>query len=114
MSERPVFTYQTRINASDDQAAALDAFADLYGRAQRKLFAHVAAGQDCLKIKASFMLETGLSARQYNAVRVGLQGKIESIKERRKGLIQESLERIKKLTSRVKKLSVDPDIKAKS
>ncbi|WP_242529152.1 hypothetical protein [Methylacidimicrobium sp. B4] len=34
MSDRPVFTYQTRLRLAPEQVAALDAYANLYGRAQ--------------------------------------------------------------------------------
>src|SRR2546428_8487675 len=44
MSDRPVFTYQTRPALADGQAAVLDAYAELYGRAERSLFAAMQAG----------------------------------------------------------------------
>jgi IS605 OrfB family transposase len=44
-------------------------------------------------------------------MRIELDGKVASIKERRKGLIQEAQHRIKKLGARVAKLSINPDAK---
>jgi hypothetical protein len=39
MTERPIFTYQTRLSLTEPQAAALDAYAYLYGKVERSLFA---------------------------------------------------------------------------
>src|SRR3989442_9703395 len=44
MSDRPVFSYQTRPALADGQAAVLDPYAELYGRAERSLFAALQAG----------------------------------------------------------------------
>ena len=44
MSDRPIFTYQTRFVLDDGQTAVLDAYAKLYGRAERSLFAAMQAG----------------------------------------------------------------------
>ncbi len=60
------------------------------------------------KIKPAFSRAHGLSARQYNALSVGLKGKIASIKERRAGLITESAARIKRAKAVIKKLSRKP------
>jgi len=45
MSERPVFTYQTRPMLDGGQAVVLDAYAELYGRTERSLFAAIAKPQ---------------------------------------------------------------------
>ena len=44
MSDRPIFTYQTRPDPTPEQAAVLDAYAELYGKAERSLFAAIQAG----------------------------------------------------------------------
>lgn len=38
-------TYQTRLDLSIEQAALLDAYAALYGKAERSLFARLSAGE---------------------------------------------------------------------
>ena len=79
-------TYQTRIaayagldRASGD--AALAAYAELYGRVERKLFAEVAAGNSATSVKSAYLRRYGILARMFNGVRVSLEGKIASVRE---------------------------------
>ncbi len=68
------------------------AYADLYGRAERTLFARLRADEPLADLKRAFLVHFGLTARQFNALAATLQGKMASIKERRGDLI-EHLER---------------------
>lgn len=96
MAERPIFTYQTRLALGADQVAALDAYAALYGKAERSLFAAMQSGESINALKRALLPRFGITARQFNALRVGLEGKIDSIKARRPELIGELETRIKK------------------
>ena len=85
----PTATYQTRVRnysgverAAGD--AALSAYAGLYGRVQRKLFAQVAAGQPAASLKSQYLRRYGIPARMFNGVRVSLEGKVASVKEQQK------------------------------
>lgn len=89
MSER-MATYQTRIAAHP----ALEAYAQLYGHVERCLFARTRSGQSAGRLKNEFLKQFGITARQFNALRIGLDGKIESIKTRRPELISEAGQRI--------------------
>lgn len=102
--EKRIFTYQTRLVVSAEQTAALDAYAALYGRAERSLFAAMAAGGDAGKLKSGFMNRFGLTARQFNAISISLKGKIASIQERRGGLITEAKSRIERADKVIAKL----------
>ena len=82
-------TYQTRISeyagvcrAAGD--AALSAYAELYGRVERKLFAEVAAGQSATSLKSDYLKGFGIPARMFNGVRVSLEGKVASVREQQK------------------------------
>ena len=99
------FTYQTRLRLAPEQAAMLDAYAELYGKVERTLFARLCAGEEADRLKSSFCAEFGITARQYNAVSVGLKGKIDSIKERRTGLMKELDSRVSSAEKVVKKLT---------
>lgn len=105
MSERPIFTYQTRPILDDGQAAVLDAYAELYGRAERSLYAAMQAGGKLNDLKRYFLPRFGITARQFNAVRIGLDGKIDSIKQRRPDLIIEVQAKIKKATKVIARLT---------
>ena len=71
-------TYQTRIEGND---AALSAYAALYGRVQRRLFAEVSSGRSAATLKSAYLREYGIPARMFNAVRVAPEGKISGARE---------------------------------
>ena len=73
----------------------LAAYASLYARLrERCLFVSRQAGLNALK--RDFQKRFGITARQFNAVRMGLCGKSKSIKERQPELIDSLQERIKR------------------
>ena len=76
-----VGTYQTRIAtyAGVDRAggdAALAAYAELYGRVERRLFADIAAGGSAVELKAVYLKRYGIPARMYNGVRLSLGARL--------------------------------------
>ena len=82
-------TYQTRISeyAGIERAlgdGALSAYAELYGRVERKLFCEVAAGRSATSLKREYLKRYGIPARMFNGVRVSLEGKVASVKEQQK------------------------------
>ena len=90
-----VSTYQTRIADYGDVEpthgdAALAAYAELYGRVQRKLFGAFAAGISPASLKKVYLQRYGIPARMFNGLRVSLEGKVSSVREtmvlRRDGL----------------------------
>jgi IS605 OrfB family transposase len=105
MAEATVLTYQTRIALVPEQALALDAYAELYGRAQRALFAAECADRPFNELKREFLPRFGLTSRQFNAMRIELDGKVQAIRQRRPELIEEARTRIAKARRLVKKLS---------
>ena len=90
-----VSTYQTRIAdygvvEPTHGEAALAAYAELYGRVQRKLFADFSAGELPASLKRVYLQRYGIPARMFNGLRVSLEGKVSSVREtmvlRRDGL----------------------------
>ena len=82
-------TYQTRVvdYGGVDRAAgdaALDAYAELYGRVERRLFADVAAGGSATSLKSEYLQRHGIPTRMFNGVRVSLEGKVASVREQQK------------------------------
>ena len=71
-------TYQTRIEGNDE---ALSAYAALYGRVQRDLFAEVSSGRTAASMKRDCVREYGIPARMFNAARVSLEGKVSGARE---------------------------------
>ena len=82
-------TYQTRISGygcrnRESGDAALAAYAELYSRVQRKLFADVAAGRPAVSLKSAYLERYGILARMFNGIRVSLDGKVASVREQQK------------------------------
>lgn len=104
MTERPIFTFQTRLALSTEHSDALEAYAALHGRAERSLFAALQSGGTLNTLKRDFQKRFGLTARQFNAIRAGVDGKIASIKELRPELLAEAATRIKQAEKVISKL----------
>ena len=84
-----ISTYQTRVTVFRgmdrvEGDAALAAYAELYSRLQRKLFADIAAGSSATSLKSAYLKRYGIPARMFNALRVSLDGKVASAREAQK------------------------------
>ena len=85
----PMATYQDRIRdyvgmERVDGDAALSAYAELYGRVERKVFSEVSAGRSAASLKGGYQKRYGIPARMFNGVRVSLEGKVASAREQQK------------------------------
>ena len=86
------FTYQTRIENHPE----LDAYAALYGKVERTLFADIMSGKKPASLKSEYLKRFNIPARMFNSIRIGLEGKISSVKELQKDRVSELQTRIKK------------------
>ena len=77
MSEGSIRSYQTRI--SDGLDEPLSAYAFLMGHVEHRLFADIASGKIAGDLKSSYLINFRITARQFNAVRVKLEGKMNSV-----------------------------------
>ena len=103
-----IATYQTRIAAYADLGraagdAVLDAYGELYGRVQRKLFADMAGGHSAPSLKSEYLERYGIPARMFNAVRVSLEGKVASVRESQKLRLDDLLRRIARAKKQIAK-----------
>ena len=103
-------SYQTRIAGYEgiDRAvgdAALSAYAALYGKVQRKLFAAVAAGGSAVLQKSEYIDEYGIPARLFNAARITLDGKVSAVRQSQ--LLQ--LDSLRRRVSRAEKQVLDAE-----
>ena len=101
-----ISTYQTRVCEyaeleRADGDAALSAYAELYGRVERKLFAEVAAGRSATSLKSEYLKRYGIPARMFNGVRVSLDGKIACVREQQKLRLDEMARRIARTETHV-------------
>ena len=88
--------------------SALAAYAQLYGRVQRKLFADFSAGEVTASLKKEYLERYGIPARMFNGLRVSLEGKVSAV-QKTMGLRLDNLQRrIARLSLRLPRLlSVD-------
>lgn len=94
-------TYQTRISGFD---APLDAYASLMAKVKHKLFADLCRGKEVSSLKSTYLIQYKITARQFNAARVEMEGKIASIQERQKQLIGEKKDQIQELEKKIPRL----------
>ena len=71
-------TFQTRIRAG---GGALDAYAELFGKLERRLFAAWAGGAGIASLKKGYLSEHRIPARMFNALRVSVEGKVAGVRE---------------------------------
>jgi hypothetical protein len=79
--DTPVFTYHTRIPVTPEQDQILRAYAILFGHVERTLFADIEKGKHAKDLKSAYLARFGITARQFNALRIQLLGKIEAIRK---------------------------------
>ena len=101
MKEEKVFTYQTEISLNEEQETSLSSMAAYLSHVERCLFAEYSKGKSLASCKNSFLKKYKISARHFNAIRAGLEGKIASIT----ALNEESIEKLKKALQKMDKKS---------
>ncbi len=110
MKDDSIRTYQTRPRLHSQANEILHACAKLFSHIEHRLFAEISSGKDPSPLKSLFLKKYSITARQFNACRVNVEGKISSIKERRKQLILEKKDRIKSLERKISKIKKNPTL----
>src|SRR5580693_3949582 len=87
-------TYQTRPSLDPLAQEAFQACAELFAHIEHCLLADISKGITPGALKSSYLVKYGITARQFNAIRVKVEGKIASIKELRKMQISDLKEQI--------------------
>ena len=75
--KRHVFTYQTRVCVTPEQDKMLREYGVRFGRVERTLYGDLQKGEAANRLKAEYLVRFAITARQFNAARIQLQGKIE-------------------------------------
>jgi IS605 OrfB family transposase len=111
--ETQTFTYQARLQVEASSDQVLDECAHLLSCVERNLFAHIAAGKNAADLKSPYLKKYGITARHFNAVRVQLEGKIASIREKQHEQIFQTQDKIASAKKRVQQLEKRCPSKAK-
>jgi IS605 OrfB family transposase len=80
MKNEMILTYQTRLTMNEEQSDILDQYAFILSAVERSLYAEVAKGLPAASCKNSFLNDFKITARQFNACRVSVDGKIDACK----------------------------------
>ena len=104
MSDCKTFTYQTRFKLDQPAEAILDSCAGLYGLVERSLCSDLLKKLPINDIKREYILKYGITARQFNACKVSVEGKIDSVKAGRKFRAEGLKERISSLEKKLPKI----------
>lgn len=78
MTNAMTLTYQTRLLLDERKVEILSECAFLFNTVERSLYADMTKGKTSASCKNSFLKKYAITARQFNACRVSLEGKIES------------------------------------
>lgn len=98
-------TYQTRVALDTKQSMILEEYAHLSNVLEHALYAEVAKGKTSASCKNLFLKKYGVTARQFNACRVSLEGKIAACQAGKEQAIIELKEKITSLDKKIEKLS---------
>lgn len=104
MTSSAVFTHQTLLCLQQEQQALLEKTAEHLCRVERCLFADYAKGKKLASLKSSYLTTHKITARQFNAIKMQLEGKISSIIQIREEHIKQLPAVIKKVQDRVARL----------
>ncbi len=97
-------TFETRIPREPRIDEVLNENASLFSYLQHRLFADIVSGKSPRELKNDYLLTFGITARQFNSLRVLVEGKIASIKQLRLLIISNLNERIESLAKCIKRL----------
>ena len=80
MSDAMTFTYQSRLPLDERQQKIFLKCAFLFNHIEHSLYAEIAKGKTSAACKNDFLKKYGITARQFNACRISLEGKIAACK----------------------------------
>ncbi len=104
MNDFKTFTYQTRCKLDESSDSVLGDYANLYGSVERHLFRDIEKKLPVNDLKRKYILKHGITARQFNACKVSIDGKRDFIKEGRKLQIEGLKEKICALEKKLPKI----------
>ena len=111
-------TYTTLIRSDDispETESSLSAYAALFGRVERKLYASLCVDKiTANERKSHFISKCQISARQYNAILRTLTGKLDSKRELDKIYQSEKKERVEAVSKTIERLRGQADMLSKT
>ena len=102
-------SYQTRFSLSEKEESVLSEMAELLSRVKRSLCSDVSRSNERVgSFKNDYLKRFSITARQFNACRVSLEGNIASQKTLRKQAISDLKQRVESLEKEIARLKTKP------
>lgn len=108
MTTEMMLTYQTRLVLNNEQDGILQEYANLLSLVERSLYAEVSKGNTAASCKNTFLKRFNITARQFNAGRVSLDGKIEACRTGQARAIESLKQQITSLDRTIQILARKP------
>jgi len=94
-------TLQTRLNLDEKSDRTLYQYSNLLSKVERKLFLDICKDKTATELKAFYLKEYAITARQFNSCRIQAEGKMFSYKEHRAFRISQLKTKIEVLKKRI-------------
>ena len=104
MKNDMTLTYQTRLRLDERSENILQEYASLLSAVERSLYAEVAKGEKAISCKNRFLKTYKITARQFNACRVSLEGKIAACETTQEQSLMNLKGQITSLDQQIKRL----------
>ena len=98
-------TFQARADLEPKVMEVFAEFSKYFAHIKHSLFAAIASGKKANSLKNEYVARYEITARQFNAIKNSLEGKISSIKELRAQQIKDKKERIDSLKKKIQRLT---------
>lgn len=108
MKNEMTFTYQTRPVLDEEQEKILDKYACTLSMVERSLYAEISKGHSGPSCKKAFLEKFKITARQFNACRVSVEGKIEACKASQKLSLANLKRQIETIDGQIQRLKKKP------
>jgi IS605 OrfB family transposase len=109
-----IFTYQTRLRTDEEQDALLSAHSKIWNKTKHKLHADIMKGAKPNDLKAQYVAGLSLSSKEFNSIKLELQGSHQSYLSNAKRYISEASTKVKRLTGQISRSGVPRVIIGKS
>src|SRR5690606_12460848 len=108
MTDALALTYQTNLLLAEKSAEILLECATLLSTVERSLYAEIASGKTSASCKNDFLKKYGITARQFNACRISLEGKIAACRTGQEQVMFSLKQQVETLDKQIQKLEKKP------
>ena len=108
MTEAMTCTYQTRFSLNEKEQTIFSEYASLFCSVEHSLYAEMAKGKSSASCKTRFLKKYRITARQFNACRINLEGKIKACLASQAQAIESISKQIEHIEKQIQRLEKKP------